>query len=315
MEIYAVTRLLHWLWPHAIASFRPELRKTLQGQIRLQESVWLAETAEQCFGSQVATADSAFHRGRPPSAGPIPRDEEILRDTRLRGTPAVHARFRREGRIDFLDHRGLSQDSYTRCRQDIRQFAKAKVNNLLPGALNQIVRSADHKLDVLAGRIAVMRPTPDRTRLSTIRLSSGIQERLIENPLRGVIEKRQKRLGHHRAVKPQVYSGDRRRPQMAQPFERGVRLRHFSRQHSQEHIVRDGDNARIRADLRSVVEQRSREAMVVHLDFANAATQPNFPAAPFDRIAATLVKLRERYGRDAHSIPFRVPKERFPEHF
>ena len=58
-------------------------------------------------------------------------------------------------------------------------------------------------------------PVPEfRLPSSAPRFPSRHKARLIEYPLGGVVEQRQKRLGHDRAIEPEMNAGDRRRAQI-----------------------------------------------------------------------------------------------------
>src|SRR5437660_10093176 len=79
--------------------------------------------------------------------------------------------------------------------------------------LQQIVRRADNQLQVLSLGGAL---------LFSIRI--GVESALIEDPLRGGVQKRQKRVRHHLPVKPQMHAGDWRDIDFVQICERRITL-------------------------------------------------------------------------------------------
>ncbi len=126
-----------------------------------------------------------------------------------------------------------------------------------------------------------------------------VQQRLIENPLRRMVQQRQKRLLHHHAVEPQVHARDRRRPDVLQARQHPAFFAHRRGQHSQQDVVRHRRHARIRRNLGPVFEHDAGKPVLAHANFPHSAAEPHFPALAHDRLAATLVQLRQRHGRNA----------------
>ena len=77
----------------------------------------------------------------------------------------MDSRLRRERGSSFFDDRGFEQFSFAGARKSAPNFRKTEVDNFLAGFLQQIIRGADDKLEVLAsiGRL----PCPVRTAIRT----------------------------------------------------------------------------------------------------------------------------------------------------
>ena len=67
-----------------------------------------------------------------------------------------------------------------------------------------------------------------------------IEQRLVENPLGGVVEQSQIRLSHHHTVKPKVHTGNRRRAQAAQVGKCRLAFHYLRWEQAGQLIMRDG---------------------------------------------------------------------------
>src|SRR3984957_5629473 len=130
---------------------RPERNQTIRSEIRLQELLWLTGDAGDRFGSQIATAHSAFHRCGPTSRSPIPCEKELLHAGLMLWTPPIDARLRGKCCSRLFDDGGLHKVRFTRGREGLADLFEAEIDDFLARFLGEVVGGADDELEVLVG--------------------------------------------------------------------------------------------------------------------------------------------------------------------
>jgi hypothetical protein len=211
--------------------------------------------------------------------------------------------------------------AFTNCasragRQDVVQLAQAQVDDFLARTGDQIVRGANHHLQILARFLrgsrrcaAARRRSPP---VSVDRVRPG-QNGAIEYPLDGVVQERDERFPHYFTIEPKMNSSDRRIVKMAKCLEHRLALANRRGQHSQQRILRHSDEKGIIAPFRFVVKDYGGASLAGYLDALDHRPQPHFPAPPFDRRPAFGVQRAERHGGNPHAEALAVGQERFPE--
>src|SRR5947209_15508591 len=118
------------------------------------------------------------------------------------GAPAVTARPGRKRRGGLFNDRGLEQPRLARRVKNLLQLPAAQLNDILARARHQFIGRADDQLQVLE-------VLDGRARSASLPCyvwagrgcGRTIEQRLVENPLGGVVEQSQIRLSHHHTVK------------------------------------------------------------------------------------------------------------------
>ena len=121
----------------------------------------------------------------------------------LRRAPAVDTGKRGKCGGYFFDHRGFYNARGADTGKHFGKFGQAERDDFRAGSRNQIVGCADDKLEMLFRAFW------------GIRIAIFGKACLVENPLDRVIEQREIRLIHYRAIEPEMDSGDGRGPEIA----------------------------------------------------------------------------------------------------
>ena len=146
---------------------------------------------------------------------------------------------------------------------------------------------------------------------------TAIEQRLIEYPLRRVVQQGQERLLHHRPFEPEVNARDRRMSSNA-AIPRAMLpapLSSFGSK-SEQNAVRHGHDARIRRHFRPVFQHGLCKAAALQPNFANAASQPHFPAPlQSPSFAAPSYSSASGTRGNAHAVSLAAAEKRLPENF
>src|ERR1700693_4810919 len=180
----------------------PEFAESFNSQIWFQKISRLSKPTQTAFRGQIPAANRSLHCRGPSGQRPITGEEKPFDAGVLAQPPLVHARLGRERGMDFLDDCGFLQLRFARCGQNLGQLAPAKFNDVLSRAGNQIVGGADYKLQVLPVQSWIVALCFFWTCATAVGFILTIQSRLVEDPLRRVLQKREKRLLHDDAIKP-----------------------------------------------------------------------------------------------------------------
>ncbi len=129
---------------------RPQFAETLQRQVWLQEFAGPTKPGGQGFRREISAAHGAFHRGGPAGARPISREEKLCMPAscagRQRSTPGSGENVALTSLITVAFRSFASRVA----GRTLGQFAPAEIDDFLTRLRHQIIRSADHKLQILA---------------------------------------------------------------------------------------------------------------------------------------------------------------------
>src|SRR5690348_952347 len=141
----------------------------------------------------------------------------------------------------------------------------------------------------------------------------GIEERLVENPLHGVVEEGEERFVESGAIEPEMHTSDGRGAKAADIRERGIALENFRRQKAEKRIMRNGTDAGIGANLGAVVELKRMKSAVGDANAAHGGAAADFPSLALDGDAAAGVEIAERNGGNAENVAAAAGEEGLPE--
>src|SRR5208282_1218277 len=179
-------------------AFCPQASQTVGFQIRLNKLFWRSGRAQHRLRGQITAANCAFHGGGPACCGPITSEEQAADARLLHWTPTVDAGLRGKCGGGFFDYRGFEEVCFARGGKRVANLFEAEIDDFLARHLEEVVRSADDQLQILAFACG-----------GSCAVRAGVEGRLVEDPLRGGVEEGEERIGHHLAIKPKMHAGDR----------------------------------------------------------------------------------------------------------
>src|SRR3984885_1754329 len=141
-----------------------------------------------------------------------------------------------------------------------------------------------------------------------------MEQRLVENPLHGVIKQREKRLVHHVAIEPKMDSGDGRVVQMLQARKTSVGGGKCGIDDVEHRGLRHSHDERVGGFLRAIIEYDRVRVSLFDAQLAYRRASAHFPAALFDCGAAAVVKFGKRDCWNSETKAFAIREKCFPEH-